>query len=232
MVDLATPDLIADRASDVLARVEAAGGNPDTIKLIAVTKAFPPEIVVRALQAGLVDLGENYAQDLDRKARWLVTEQPAIPGPRWHFIGAMQRNKVKLLTGRIHLWHSVDREALIDEIAKRSPADRILIQVNTTGEGQKAGCDPGSAQTLVDRGREKGLAVLGLMTIGPTGDVDPRPAFELLRLLAERCDVAELSMGMSGDFEAAVSEGSTMIRIGSALFGTRPNTQRTTGDDR
>lgn len=232
MVDLAAPDLIAARASEVLARVEAAGGKLGTVKLIAVTKGFPPEIVLSALQAGLVDVGENYAQDLDEKAKWLIAEQPSIAGPRWHFIGALQRNKVKLLAGRIHVWQSVDRQALIDEIAKRSSADRILIQVNTTEEPQKAGCAPSSAPALVDRGREKGLTVLGLMTIGPTGDFDPRPAFEQLRQLGEQCEVQELSMGMSGDFEAAVSEGSTMIRIGSALFGTRPNTGRTTGDDR
>jgi uncharacterized pyridoxal phosphate-containing UPF0001 family protein len=138
-------------------------------------------------------------------------------------IGGLQRNKVKLLAGTIHLWQTVDRASLVDEIAKRGPGDQILVQVNTTGEGQKSGCEPAAAAGLVEQARRAGLVVRGLMTVGPTSaSSDPRPAFELLRSLALRCEVDELSMGMSNDFELAVKEGATMVRVGSALFGPRP----------
>lgn len=230
MIELATAESIRTRTSEVRARIAAAGGS-DAVTLVAVTKAFPPEIVGRALDAGLADLGENYAQELDEKLAWVAARSAmgeassnggSGPQPRWHFIGGLQRNKVKLLAGRVHLWHSIDRESLIDEIAKRSPGDRILIQVNTTGEAQKAGCEPDEVGALIDRARGRDLVVLGLMTVGPTGGGDPRPSFERLRLLGERHEVEELSMGMSGDFEIAVAEGSTIVRIGSALFGDRP----------
>lgn len=211
-------EVLQGRLAEVWDRISAAGGSPDTVTLVAVTKTFPIGYIEAALAVGLADLGENYAQDLVAKA-----DQAAAAGlePRWHFIGGLQRNKVKLLAGRVELWQTVDRGALVDEIAKRSPAARVLIQVNTTDEAQKSGCPPGDAEALVDHGRLAGLAVEGLMTIGPTGGGDPRPGFETLRLLAERCEVRELSMGMSADFEAAVAAGSTMVRIGSALFGPR-----------
>ena len=227
MSELATVEAIASRASDVRERVAAVGGDPEAVTVVAVTKVFPPEVVRRALAAGITDIGESYAQELVAKADWLEATQPETPPPRWHFVGGLQRNKVKLLAGRVHLWHSVDRPALVDEIAKRSPGDRILIQVNTTAEPTKEGCAPAEAQSLVERGRERGLTVAGLMTLGPTGGGDPRAAFAQLRALAQRCEVSELSMGMTGDFEIAVEEGATMIRLGTLLFGPRP-TGRTT----
>ncbi len=210
--------VLAGRVAEVWQRIEAAGGSSEAVTLVAVTKTFPIGYVEAALGAGLVDLGENYAQELAAKA-----DEASSAGlqPRWHFIGGLQRNKVKLLAGRVELWQTVDRSALVDEIAKRDPGARILIQVNTTGEDQKSGCDPQVAQELVDRGRLAGLAVDGLMTIGPTGGGDPRPSFEQLRELALGCGVEQLSMGMSADYELAVAEGATMVRIGSALFGPR-----------
>lgn len=228
---LPSSDTIAERAAEVAARIEAArasGARPVT--LVAVTKAFPVELVERALAAGLVDLGENYAQELVAKAARLETaigdRSPTVnsnAGPRWHFIGGLQRNKVKLVADQVHLWQTVDRRSLADEIAKRSPRAQVLIQVNTTGEEQKSGCEPAFAPELVEHARSGGLDVRGLMTVGPTsGAIDPRPAFEMLRVLAGRCEVDELSMGMSNDFEVAVREGATMVRVGSALFGPRP----------
>ncbi|MCP3988493.1 MAG: YggS family pyridoxal phosphate-dependent enzyme [Actinomycetia bacterium] len=205
-------------------RIEAAGGNPDQVTLVAVTKAFPFSYIQVGIEAGLADLGENYAQELAAKAAELTETAPDLAAAiRWHFIGGLQRNKVKLLAGTVALWHSVDRESLVDEIAKRSPGDRILVQVNTTAEDQKSGCSANDAVRLVDRGRQQGLIVAGLMTVGPTSaDTDPRPGFAALRDLGQLCEVDELSMGMSGDFELAIQEGSTMVRIGSALFGSRP----------
>jgi pyridoxal phosphate enzyme (YggS family) len=222
-------EAIRARADEVRERIRAAGDRLDRVSLIAVTKGFPHELVSRALAAGLVDLGENYAQELVAKARELEqvgsADLPARqPAPRWHFIGGLQTNKVKLLTGLVALWQTVDREALVDELARRAPGARVLIQVNTTAEPQKSGCAPEQTQALVSSARERGLDVQGLMTVGPTEPgADPRPSFALLAALGQRCQVAELSMGMSGDYALAVAEGSTMVRIGSALFGDRPS---------
>ncbi|MDH3681190.1 MAG: YggS family pyridoxal phosphate-dependent enzyme [Acidimicrobiia bacterium] len=216
--DVAT---IQRRWSELTERVTAAGADLDTLTIVAVTKAFPAELVRRAVDAGLEDIGENYAQELLAKR----SELAAAGGTRvrWHFIGGLQRNKVKLLAGAVHLWQTVDRDSVIDEIAKRSPGDAVLIQVNTTGEAQKAGCDPSDTAARVERARGRGLDVRGLMTIGPTSqDEDPRPAFARLRRLAASCEVDELSMGMSADYELAIAEGATMIRVGSVLFGPRP----------
>ncbi|MEL6984992.1 MAG: YggS family pyridoxal phosphate-dependent enzyme, partial [Actinomycetota bacterium] len=202
-------------------RIRAAGG-AEEVTVIGVTKTFPISFVAAALEAGIRDVGENYAQELADKV-----DQAAAAGldPRWHFIGGLQRNKIKRLAGHVWLWQTIDRESLVTELAKRDPGSRILIQVNTTGEEQKSGCDPAEAPILVDRARELGLDVQGLMTIGPTGfggtAGDPRPAFDLLRDLAGRCEVDELSMGMSADYELAVAAGATMVRIGSAIFGPR-----------
>jgi len=221
-----SPELIAERARTVVDRIGAMGRPEGSVTVVAVTKAFPFAVVERALQAGLADLGENYAQELHDKDGQLSHYPNLAVQARWHFIGGLQRNKVKLLAGRVHLWHSVDRESLVDEIAKRAPGDQILIQVNTTGEASKSGCGPEQAGPLVDRARQRGLVVRGLMTVGPTSaGVDPRTSFSRLRHLAEGCEVEELSMGMSGDFELAIDEGSTMIRVGSALFGPRPRPQ-------
>lgn len=220
--DTITPGIVGQRLAEIGQRIEAAGGG-DRVTLVAVTKTFPIGHVEAALAAGQIDLGENYGQELEEKA---ATAAERGLAPRWHFIGGLQRNKVKRLAGSVWLWQTVDRPSLADEIAKRDPGARILVQVNTTDEEQKSGCRPDDAPGLVDRGRELGLDVRGLMTIGPTapggsGAGDPRPAFQRLRRLAESCEVPELSMGMSGDFELAVAEGATMIRVGSAIFGPR-----------
>ncbi len=220
-------DDVRRRLIEISERIRAAGGSDITI--VGVTKTFGPEVVAAGLAAGLVDLGENYSQDLVAKAEGFEArfeaDQSAGSRPRWHFIGGLQRNKVKRLADHVWLWQTIDRDVLVDEVAKRQPGGRILIQVNTTGEIQKSGCDPNEAPSLVERGRRLGLAVEGLMTIGPTsadgGAGDPRPAFDQLRRLADRCEVSQLSMGMSADYELAVAAGATMVRIGSALFGPR-----------
>lgn len=214
---------VAARRRELLARIdEIVSGRPITV--VAVTKAFPPEVAVAARTAGFVDCGENYAQELAAK----VADPGVIAaGPiRWHFIGGLQKNKVKQLGDTVALWQSIDRMSLITELARRVPGARILVQVNTSGEAAKSGCDPDDTSALVDGARDVGLEVAGLMTVGPTPQAgvtaDPGPSFETLRRLGERCEVEELSMGMSGDYELALAEGATIIRVGSVLFGPRP----------
>lgn len=215
--ELPSIELIASRAVEVRQRIDAAAQG-QSVTMVAVTKAFPVELAIRAVAAGLLDLGENYAQELVGKAPSLTGE-----AHRWHFIGGLQRNKVKMLADTVSVWHTVDRDSIADEIAKRAPAASVLIQVNTTDEPQKSGCAPDAAAALVDHARSAGLDVQGLMTVGPTDQgVDPRPAFVALRELATRIEVVELSMGMSADYELAVAEGATIIRVGSVLFGSRP----------
>ncbi len=207
----------AERLLVVQQRIESAGGSLNRVTLVGVTKTLPASSAELAIAHGVLDLGENYSQEL-------VAKSVAVSNPDvvWHMIGNVQRNKVRKLAGIVSLWQTVDRVSLGVEIAKRAPGAQLLVQVNTTGEAGKAGCDPSETEQLVEELDELGLDVRGLMTVGPTDRLsDPRPAFALLRSMAGRLGLQELSMGMSGDVEAAVSEGSTMIRVGTALFGPR-----------
>lgn len=219
-----SPADLASRLATVRSRVEAAGGDPDKVTLLAVTKGFGAGVVRAALDAGLRDIGESYVQELVAKAADLeemLADDEAQP--RWHFVGRLQRNKVRKAAPHVAVWHSVDRLSLGAEIARCSPGASVYAQVNTTDEPQKGGCEPASLPGLVDGLRDLGLDVLGLMTIGPQGPPEAaRPAFRLLRELAEREGVAGLSMGMTGDLEVAVAEGATVVRVGSGLFGPRP----------
>ena len=219
---LATVAEIRARLAAVRDRVDAVRAPDQNVVVVGVTKTFPPELVSRAAAAGLQHIGENYAQELLAKANHLAGAEPDLAvDVKWHFIGGLQRNKIKMVGDAVYLWQTVDRPSLITELAKRCPGARIMIQVNTTDEPQKSGCEPGEAPALVEAGLERDLDVVGLMTIGPTGGQDPRPAFDLLRGLAADLGLPQLSMGMSGDYEVAVEHGSTMIRVGSALFGSR-----------
>lgn len=229
-----TPEHVAAQADAVRQRIEAAGGDPAAVTILAVTKGFGPEAAAAALAAGLVDLGENYAQELLAKAealsgppapgspspRWPA---PRWPAPRWHFIGRLQRNKVRLLAPHVGLWQSVDRPELGAEIMRRAPGAAVLVQVNPADEPQKGGCSPADTPGLVRDLMEMGLEVRGLMAVAPDGPpqaVDD--AFTLVARLADGLDLPERSMGMTGDLEAAVRAGSTMVRVGRALFGARP----------
>ncbi|MGH9177264.1 MAG: alanine racemase, partial [Acidimicrobiales bacterium] len=175
---------------------------------------FGPGTVAAARAAGLDDLGENYAQELVAKA------PAAGPGARWHYLGAVQRRKVRDLAPLVHLWHTVDRVAAGREIARHAPGAAVLVQVNVTGAAGRAGCSWEDAAGLVDGLRALGLDVRGLMAVA--GRDDPRPQFRRLASLARQLGLPELSMGMSDDLEVAVQEGSTMVRIGRDLFGPRP----------
>lgn len=147
-----------------------------------------------------------------------------VPGLDVHFIGHLQGNKVRQLQGFVTVVSSVDRTGLISELASRRPGQRILVQVNTTGEATKSGCPPADAPALAEQASAAGLVVDGLMTLGPT-DGDPhrtRAAFAALRRMVDDLGLAVCSMGMSADLEIAVGEGSTQVRVGTALFGVRP----------
>jgi PLP dependent protein len=186
------------------------------VTLVVVTKEVGLDAVRSALAEGAVDLGENRAQDLARKAEALA----AAP-PRWHFIGRLQRNKVRLVAPVVALWESVDREEIAAEIGRRAPGAAVLVQVNVTGEPQKGGCAPAAVSSLVEACTTDGCRVDGLMTV-PEAVGDPRPAFARLRQMADELGLRECSMGMSGDYELAIAEGATMVRVGSAIFGPRP----------
>lgn len=208
---------VTAKVAEVRARIARAGGDPDRVTLLAVTKGFGADACRAALDAGVVDLGESYAQDAVAKIADVDDDRA-----RWHFIGRLQTNKVRALAASISLWQSVDREALVDEIGRRAPGARVLIQVNISDEPQKGGCRPDAVGALVARAAGAGLTVAGLMGVGPVGPpTAARPAFRLLASLADDLGLAERSMGMTGDLEVAIEEGSTMVRVGSGLFGPR-----------
>lgn len=191
------------------------------VEILAVTKGFGPEIVRHAVDAGAAAIGENYAQELLSKADTI--DSLGDRRPRVEFIGRLQTNKVRHLAGVVDVWASVDRQRLIEEIASRSPGSAIVIQVNTTGEEHKGGCAPADVGALVDAARSAGLDVRGLLTVGPTDrPADAaRPGFGLLRRSVDEHGLTTCSMGMSADLDVAVAEGSTQVRIGTALFGPR-----------
>ncbi len=206
---------VQERIADAARR---SGRDPSAITLVAAAKTTASEQVRAVITAGVVDIGENRAQELLAKAPELVHGPIS---PRWHFIGSLQRNKVKALAPWVTLWQSVDREPLGAEIARHAPGAHVLVEVNLDGEATKAGCAPGEAPALVDVLRGLGLVVDGLMAVPPAGG-DPRPWFATLAALAARIGVRELSMGMTQDFEVAIEEGATIVRVGRALFGARP----------
>jgi pyridoxal phosphate enzyme (YggS family) len=216
-----TSDEVAGRLAVVHERIRSAGGDVSEVTIVAVTKGQPVEAVHAALACGLVALGENYAQEL-------VAKVPEAPSARWHFIGRLQRNKIRDLAAHVALWQSVDRPELVAPIARHAPGAAILVQVDPGADEGKGGCPLEAVPALVERATSAGLVVRGLMTVGPTDvGVDPRPGFAAVRALADRLGLDETSMGMSADLESAVSEGATMVRPGTALFGRRHVSRRT-----
>lgn len=212
-------DAAAAVASAVVAtrrRIEAAGGDVDRVRIVAVTKGHGLECVRAAVGAGLPDVGESYAQELVAKAEALHGEA------RWHMIGRLQRNKVRLVAPWVSLWQSIDRVSLAAEVARHAPGAAVLVQVNVSGAEQQGGCPPAQVRALVEGCVDLGLDVRGLMAIAPIADPAVlRAAFGSVRSMADDLGLPECSMGMSGDLEAAVAEGSTIVRIGTALFGAR-----------
>jgi len=209
------PQEVALRVQQI--RSEIALASSDHVAIIAVTKTFGHEAITAAVIAQCDAVGENYAQEVLAKVAEAPVDLPI------HFIGAIQSNKVRQLAPYISLWQGVDRLSVISEIGKRAPGAEILLQVNTTNEESKSGVAPREVESLLLAGQEAGLEVRGLMTIGPTsGDTaEAEKAFLSLRSLADSLHLPECSMGMSDDYLVAVACGSTMIRIGSRLFGPR-----------
>ena len=189
------------------------------VEVIAVTKGFSDAAVTAAAAAGCRSIGENYAQDLLSKEA--VIEATGVDV---HFIGRLQSNKVRQLAHLVTVLATIDRLSLVDEVAKRMPGGKILLQVNATGEEQKGGCLPADVRTLLKHARAMGLDVRGLMTVGPTGSSSEatRLAFQTVRGLVDDHGLEVCSMGMSGDLDIAIECGSTEVRVGSALFGQRP----------
>lgn len=217
--DPAVQGLVA-QVSERLTAVRRRIGNVTDrqVRVVGVTKTVRSEVIEAARVAGLVDFAESYAQELRAKF------SDPRPGDRVQFIGHLQTNKVRQVAGLVSVIASVDRDSLVDELARRAPGIHVLLQVNTTGEPSKSGCQPGAVTALVERATRAGLIVDGLMTIGPTGAqrAATLAAFRLLRSIADDHGLEECSMGMSGDLEDAVACGSTQVRIGTALFGVRP----------
>jgi pyridoxal phosphate enzyme (YggS family) len=208
---------VIERLAHVSARIAATGRNPDEVAIVAVTKGFGVDACREALAAGLHMLGENRVQEA-------LPKMDAVTGARWHLIGHLQTNKVKQAI-RFALIQTVDSAHLAEAIARHSPSQAVLVEVNVAREPQKSGASPENALELIATVANQ-LDLQGLMGMGPT-DGDPAPAFNELRRLRDEAEqrigrrLPVLSMGMSGDFEAALAAGSTMLRLGQALFGPR-----------
>ena len=211
---------MAAAVAQVRERIADAGGDPDAITLVAVSKGRSVDDLEAALAVGLADLGESYPQELVAKADELA--ERGDPAVRWHSIGRLQSNKVRSIAPLVHLWQSVDRLSLAGEIARHAPGASVLVQVNVSGAEQQGGCPPERVASVVEGCTDLGLDVRGLMAIGARGPADAvRPGFRRLRELADGLGLPERSMGMSGDLEVAVEEGATIVRVGGALFETR-----------
>jgi pyridoxal phosphate enzyme (YggS family) len=211
---------VSDRVAALRASIDAVDRRwSHRVAVVGVTKGFGPEAIEAAVAAGCDAVGENYGQELLDKRATIERLHPEV-----HFIGRLQRNKVRQLADLVDVWCSLDRESVIDEVAKRAPGARVLVQVDTTGDPAKGGCGVDDVAALVVRAIDRGLQVEGLMTVGPTGSDSEaaRPGFRQVRALVDRLDLSECSMGMSGDLEVAVEEGSTQVRVGTVLFGPRP----------
>ena len=213
-----TAESVLERLARISARIAAAGRNPDEVAIVAVTKGFGVDACREALAAGLKMLGENRVQEA-------LPKMDDVTDAHWHLIGHLQTNKVKQAAGRFALIQSVDSARLAEAIARHTPGQAVLVEVNIAREAQKSGVSPDDALELIVTVSTL-LDLQGLMGMGPSHG-DPTPAFNELRRLHDDAEqrvgkgLPILSMGMSGDFEAALAAGSTMLRLGQALFGPR-----------
>jgi PLP dependent protein len=237
---------LSENYKRVRERIQAAcqrsGRQPEEVRLIAVTKTVEVDVIRAAMEAGMLDIGERRVQDLVKRAgminEYLTRRRSLEPGnapgsPRWHMIGHLQRNKVRGLLPWVDMIHSVDSLRLAEEIGEEAvkigKVVPILVEINVSGEKSKFGIAVGAASHLAEHvAGMAGLSLIGLMTMAPLAEApeEARPYFRRLRELFEdlkgervvKPEFRELSMGMSNDFEAAIEEGATMVRIGHALF--------------
>ena len=223
MIDVAARWRAVRDEVDRIAR--AAGRDPAEVTVVAVAKLQPVAAIEAAAAAGVTDVAENYAQEL-------IAKQAEVAAPvRWHFIGKLQRNKARMVVGKVALIHAVDSLELAAEIGKRAAAagaiQAVLLAVNTGGEAQKTGVAPDDAAALLAAiAQVPGVRVDGLMTMPPWPErpEDSRTYFRALRELRDRLGVPlpHLSMGTTGDYAVAIEEGATLVRIGTLIFGERP----------
>ena len=226
---------LRDRIDGVEERIGEAcrrsGRNREEVKLVAVSKKFSIDVILEANRLGLCDFGENYAQELRDKQSEAGNQADGML--RWHFVGALQRNKVKYVLGKADLIHAVDNMALVAELDKRAGAAgicvRALVEINGGEESKNGICGDDLREFLESASKFRNVSLEGLMIMPPYFE-DPemgRPWFSGLREMRDKIAgefpaVQELSMGMSNDFEVAIEEGATILRVGSALFGPRP----------
>jgi pyridoxal phosphate enzyme (YggS family) len=221
--------MIAANVAEIRARIAAvatrAGRDPAGITLIAVSKTFPAAAVAAALAAGVRDIGENRVQEGEAKRAEVEAMTGGAGRPVWHLIGHLQTNKVRPALQSFDMIHSIDSIRLAEAINRSAaaPVD-VLIEVNAGGEASKFGFIPDEvSQAITQLSRFEHLRLRGLMTVAPAVD-DPelvRPVFRRLRALRDAAGLVELSMGMSHDYEVAIEEGATMVRVGRAIFGER-----------
>jgi len=210
----------------VLERVRAAesraGRAPGSVEVVAVSKLQPPEAIRAAHAAGARAFGENYAQELRDKAAALAD----LPGLRWHAIGPLQTNKARYVARSAHVFHALDRIEVAQELSRRRTGTplAVYVEVNVSGEATKTGVDPAALGALLQAVRPlPGLELVGLMTMPPLAPAEEvRPLFRALAALGREHGLAGLSMGSTHDFEAAIEEGATVVRVGTAIFGERP----------
>ena len=225
---------IKSNIENVRSRIEQAalksGREASDVTLVGVSKRISNDLIIEGINSGLNNLGENYAQEFRDKYEILDREDSKL---NWHFIGHLQKNKIKYVIGKMGLFHSLDSPGLADEIDKRAGqldinAD-MLIEINCAGEGSKTGIPFDEALALLEHaGKLKNITIRGFMTMAPYSEdpEDARPYFRKLRefrdtVLTDYPEANELSMGMSGDFEVAVEEGATIVRVGTSIFGER-----------
>lgn len=213
---MGTPDdVVAERLAEIRRVISEVGS--DDVSIVAVTKGFDRSAIDCATRLGLNDIGENYAQELLEKVDAIE------PSTNVHFMGRIQRNKVRKIIDHVDLWHSVSRPEILTEIGKRGEAARVLIQVRPHDDETKDGVRPDEIDGMLTIADSAGVVVEGLMTIGVMGDAPATAAaFAELDRIASQFGLRERSMGMSGDYRDALVAGATILRLGSILFGSRP----------
>lgn len=210
---------VIDRAGRLRERIAVLGG--DRVEILAVTKGFGSWAIKLASECNFENVGESYAQELSGK--WSELSHAERADVNVHFIGKMQTNKVRKVSSIVKVWQTVDRPSLINELSKRCPNASVMVQIKLVRNESQGGCQIAEASGLINMARSAGLDVAGLMAIGPQAEAATiRTAYKDIVALADEWGLKHRSIGMSNDLDIAIECGSTMVRIGTALFGDRP----------